>query len=383
MAKREKYGMKIGFACVWGRMPRETWSHIPWHVRKALMGQTEVSDLGIEYHDWVRTVLKYLYVRRHRGRWLTTYQWSPNWDKRVQNRLQRHLLDQPVDAVIEIGDLARLDAPYYVYQDLNYEVLERYYEPAVGVPGFVGIDKDTIKRRRERENRIYESASGIFTMSRWLADSLVDWKGIPREKVSVVYAGLTSIGAVAGGCDGAEIRTERRGPTKLLFVGRDFFRKGGDIVVKALAELRREYSPDVELTIVGPDRWLLPGGVPAGVNFLGKRPPAEVAPLYHSHDLFVMPSHFEAFGIAFVEALANAMPVIGRSTFAMPEIIKPGENGALVGSNDPSELASTIVSVLENPAVWEHTARNAADVRERFSWDAVAGRMLDSVAGTA
>lgn len=375
--------MKIGFACVWGKVPKETWSHIPWHVREALMRQTEVSDLGIEYRDRVRTFLKYLYVRRRRGHWLTTYQWSPSWDRRVQERLQKHLSDQPVDAVIEIGDLARLDAPYYVYQDLNYEVLEKYYDLATGVPGFVGIDMDIIKRRRERENRIYESASGIFTMSRWLADSLVEWKGIPREKISVVYAGLTSIGAVTEGHGGAEGEMERRSPARLLFVGRDFFRKGGNIVVEALAELRRGYSPDIELTIVGPDKWPLPGGVPAGVNFLGKRLPAEVAPLYYSHDLFVMPSQFEAFGIAFVEALANGMPVIGRSTFAMPEIITPGENGALVDSGDPSELASAIVSVLEDPAIRELTARNAGDVKEHFSWDAVVGRMLDSVAATA
>lgn len=374
--------MKIGFACVWGRVPKETWSHIPWHVRQALAKQTTVSDFGIEYYDRVRTALKYLYVRRRRGHWLTTYQWSPSWDRRVQKRLQRHLLDQPVDAVIEIGDLAKLDAPYYVYQDLNYEVLERYYDPARGVPGFAGIDMDIIKRRRERENRIYESAAGIFTMSQWLADSLVEWKGLPREKVNVVYAGLTSIGAAKKSSGRVENGTKRRGSAKLLFVGRDFFRKGGDTVVKALAELRREYSPDIGLTVVGPDKWPLPGVAPAGVDFLGKISPSEVAPLYESHDLFVMPSHFEAFGIAFVEALANGMPVIGRSTFAMPEIITPGENGALVDSSDPSELASAIVSVLEDPTVQESTVHNAGTVRERFSWNAVTRRMLESVTST-
>jgi len=89
-----------------------------------------------------------------------------------------------------------------------------------------------------------------------------------------------------------------------------------------------------------------------------------------------MPSHFEAFGIVFREALASGVPVIGRSAFAMPEIIEPGKNGALVKSDDPAELASAVVEVLENSSIREFTARTARDVRERFSWDAVAGRMV-------
>ncbi len=70
-----------------------------------------------------------------------------------------------------------------------------------------------------------------------------------------------------------------------------------------------------------------------------------------------MPSRFEAFGIAFIEALAHGVPVIGRSAFAMPEIIRPGKNGALVHTDDPAELASAIMAVLDDPAVRQYTAQ--------------------------
>ncbi len=60
---------------------------------------------------------------------MTTYQWSPLWDKIIQKKLRSSLRKAQVDAVIEIGDLARLDVPYYLYQDLNFEVLERFYDP--------------------------------------------------------------------------------------------------------------------------------------------------------------------------------------------------------------------------------------------------------------
>jgi glycosyltransferase involved in cell wall biosynthesis len=335
-----------------------------------------VVDLGVEYSAR-RAFLKYAYTRRRRGRWGSIYQWSPLWDRTIQRKLRASLRANTVDAVVEIGDLCELETPFYVYQDLSFDVLERYYDAATGIPGFKGIDLDTIRRRRERQHRIYESATGIFAMSEWFANTLTEWSGVPQEKVKVVYAGLNSVEMEL------EDVPERQGPPKLLFVGRDFFRKGGESVVKALAHLRREYSTEVRLTVAGPDRWPMRGDVPEGVRFVGDRSTAEVARLYRGHDVFVMPSRFEAFGIAFREALASGLPAVGRAEFAMPEIIEPGKNGALVSSDDPSELAAAVVSVLENPEIRRHTVRTAREVRERFSWDAVAGRMIAAMPGCA
>ncbi len=375
--------MKIGFACAWWKAPEKTWSGTPWGLRRALRQQAHVVDLGVEYSA-ARSLLKYVYARRRRGYWTSVYKWSSSRDRMMQRKLQSALRATSVDAVIEVGDLARLDVPFYVYQDLSFDVLKRYYDLEVGIPGqFKGIDLDTIERRWERQQRIYESADGILAMSEWFANTLVEWSGVPRDKVTVVYAGLNSIEPGFADHGRADADLPGRKPAKLLFVGRDFFRKGGEIVVAALGQLRRNYSPDIQLTVVGPDKWPLRSEIPEGVVFLGDRTTAEVARLYHTHDLFVMPSRFEAFGIAFREALAHGVPVIGRSAFAMPEIIVPGRNGALVDSDDPAELASAIVAVIENPAVRQFTLRTAGAVRARFSWDAVAKRMLTALANSA
>jgi hypothetical protein len=111
------------------------------------MRRTRVVDLGVDY-SVTQTLLKYL------------------WDRTIQKRLEKSLSREQVDAVIEVGDLARLDAPFYVYQDLSFDVLERYYDDVSGVPGFKGIDLDTIRRRKERQHRIYDSAAGIFAVRR-------------------------------------------------------------------------------------------------------------------------------------------------------------------------------------------------------------------------
>lgn len=374
--------MRLGFACEWERTPEQTWSGTPWGLRCALGRRTDVTDLGLAYSA-SRNLWKYAYARRRHGRWVSMYRWSPTWDRMMQRKLRASSSGAAVDAVVEVGDLARFDAPYYVYQDLSFDVLAKYYDPEAGAPGVKGMDIGTIERRRERQREIYESAAGIFAMSEWFAETLVEWSGVPPEKVTVAYAGLNSIETdVKDGGDAGEDYA-RSGASKLLFVGRDFFRKGGDVVVAALDRLRREYSPKVRLTVAGPGEWPLSGGVPEGVDFLGDLPTAEVARLYREHDLFVMPSRFEAFGIVFREALANGLPVVGRSAFALPEIITPGKNGALVDGDDPEELASAIVAVLENPDIRRYTVGAAEDVRARFSWDAVAERMLGAMPGSA
>ena len=330
--------------------------------------------MGVQ-HSALRSLLKYTHVVHRHGRWGTTYEWSPHWDRLVQKNLQASLHKNLVDAVIQTGDLANLDVPFYVYQDLSFDILERFYETARGVPGFEVIDLETIKRRRDRQHKIYDAATGVFAMSQWFANTLIERCGVPPGKITVVYAGLDASGPSR---ENAVSRVEATGnePVKLLFVGRDFFRKGCDLVLEAMALLRRDRLLNVQLTIVGPDRWPLPTSIPGGVVFLGRSAPTEVGQLLNEHDLFVMPSRFEAFGKVFIEALAHGVPVIGRSAFAMPEFIQPGKNGALVHTDDPEELASAIAAVLDDPSIRQYTLQTMQDVRAQFSWDAVADRMV-------
>lgn len=175
---------------------------------------------------------------------------------------------------------------------------------------------------------------------------------------------------------------ERVGPRhRLLFVGRDLLGKGGDLVLAALAILRREVNPAITLTVAGPAEWPLPGEVPDGVAFLGLRPPDEVARLYDEHDLFVMPSRLEGFGIVFAEALARGLPCIGRDDYAMPEIIEPGTGGALLAGDDPAELAALIAGVLDDDQLYANCRQNAPKVVSWFSWDRAAGEFVDIIEG--
>lgn len=361
---------KIGFACAWDRPPQGTWSHTPWNLRAALRERTAVVDLGLEWSLPVRSALRGLGAHRHEGRWGSHWKHLPLTMALAGTKLRAAERRLRPDVVLQIGDLARTDTPFLLYQDSSFDILlERLDTESGRALHFPGLDRAALGRLRDRQHRIYREAAGLLTMSQWLADHLVRVSGVPRDKVHVVPP-------AANGLPDGPVARHRQGPRhRLLFVGKDFSTKAGDVVVKALAVLRAESDPELTLTVVGPKEWPLPGPVPAGVEFLGRIPVEHVRMLYRTHDLFVMPSRFEGYGIALVEALAHGLPCVARRDCAMPEIVRAGENGDLIGSDDPRELAGVIAGLLADDGVYERVLAAAPEVIARHSW----GRVADDV----
>ncbi|MFD0748039.1 glycosyltransferase family 4 protein [Phytohabitans flavus] len=116
-----------------------------------------------------------------------------------------------------------------------------------------------------------------------------------------------------------------------------------------------------------------------GRRLPGSLPLREVAALYDHHDLFVLPTRIEGFGLVFAEALARGLPCVGRDAFAMPEMIKPGVNGALLSRDDPAELATLVAGVLADESIYEKTRAGMADIRAWFSWDRAAAEAVRAI----
>ena len=369
--------VRIGFACGWDPVPEPTWSYTPWHLRGALRDVAHVEDVGFTYPRAVRTSLRALHARRVDGRWVSMWKHGVLARGYAQRTLRAAERRSPLDVVLQIQDLTRLRTPYLIYQDLSYGVLldELVAGPLVHFPSLTKADA---LRLRDRQHAIYEQAAGILAMSHWFARHLVESEGVPADKVHVVRPG-----ASAAISDGSRPVTDRSRPRqRLLLVGKDFHTKAGDQVVAALGVLRREVDPGITLTVAGPREWPTPGGPPDGVDFRGRLPLASLPRLYAEHDLFVMPSRFEGFGIALVEALSHGLPCVARNAYAMPEIVRPGVNGDLVGTESPDELARVIAAVLEDDAVYATTARQADEVRRHYTWQRAAQDVLTAAAKT-
>jgi len=370
--------VRLGYACNWEPRRHATWSYTAWNLRRALGDETDIVDVGVDIAAPVRGALKVMHIRRGPGRWVSTWRYSSLTDAICARAIQQNTARHRCDAVLEIQDLAATNVPFFVVQDLTFDILLRIHDDLGGsVPHFPGLTRDAMRRRRDRQLRIYEQASGVLVLSKWVAAKLVEWSDLPRSKVHVIYPGRT---VPAPGIPPARHKRPQR--RRLLLVGRDFHAKGGDIVLGALRILRDSYHRDTTLTVAGPSVWPLPGAIPDGVRFVGRVPVNAVADLYHSHDLMVMPSRLEGFGIVFVEALANGLPCVGRAAFAMPEVIVPGQNGALTKSDDQAELAEAVAGVLQDDALYKTCAEQAREVADRFTWGRAASQVADVIRST-
>ncbi len=201
--------------------------------------------------------------------------------------------------------------------------------------------------------------------------------GVPAADVDVVPNGFSP--AEFNPQRRAERREERRadlglGPddVALLFVANELGRKGFGTILKAMRRLDR---PDVKLLVVGRldaaavASRAAAAGVAGAVSFCG--PTADVAGFHAAADLFVLPTQYEAFCLAILEALASGLPVVTSAVPGARDAIRPGVNGALIDDpNDADALADALTPLID-PDRRATISANAPATVERFRWDQV------------
>jgi glycosyltransferase involved in cell wall biosynthesis len=201
-------------------------------------------------------------------------------------------------------------------------------------------------------------------MSHWLADFINHREG---ESAKFVGGGLSETILSA-------TPNQSRIPHSILFIGRDFKRKDGQLVVNAFRHLRRLF-PDARLSIAS----LTVQEPEPGISWLGDVSAAQVSQLMASHQVFVMPSRFEAYGLVFLEAMANGMAIVGRNSFEMPWFVEQGSGLLIDSGNEEQELQQLVTAI---KAIWNEpqflaAARDAmGGIREAHSWQAVGERVI-------
>ena len=89
-------------------------------------------------------------------------------------------------------------------------------------------------------------------------------------------------------------------------------------------------------------------GIADHVEFLGWIPPDKIHTYYRRASVFVMPSLMEGFGLVFLEAMTQGLPVIGGNIGGTPEVIHNEENGILTSSGNSVSLQNTILKLLND-----------------------------------
>ena len=233
------------------------------------------------------------------------------------------------------------------------------------------------RRAFEYERRLYDDVDLIFTMSERVRRSFIEEFAQPASKVITVGAG-SNVAAPD------EAPRREPGPARFLFVGKHFGRKGGPTIVTAFERLRRDH-PDAELEIVGPtDLDLDLPGVTVHGRISRDEPGGDEAleKLFRDATAFVMPSVYEPLGVAIIEAMAYALPCIGSTAGAMPELIADGVTGFLVDPGDDAALEEGMRRLADDSALATRLGEAGHErYRRSFTWDSVAERMLAAING--
>jgi glycosyltransferase involved in cell wall biosynthesis len=233
-------------------------------------------------------------------------------------------------------------------------------------------------RARHLEQLLTRRAARVVCITEALARFNRDVVGLPEKKLRVVHYGLDSPPAPWGPPGGPELPPDA---PVLLAVCRLVPQKGVDVAIDALSRVR-ERHPETRLVVLGegPLRDELAGraaqlGVASAVSFPGRV--GDVAWWLRRASALVHPARWEGFGLALLEAMLCARPVVASSVSSIPEIVVDGETGLLVPPDDAPALASAIGQLLDDPARASVLgAAGEARARAEFSVARMAERTL-------
>lgn len=196
------------------------------------------------------------------------------------------------------------------------------------------------------------------------------------ERVAVVHNGV-KVDDIRTTAPSARPQSRQR----IVSAARLTHRKGVDVLIEAAALLQ---DLDVELVILGEGplgtelRQLATGTGIARRTRFEVLPQREWWGLARSCDVYVQPSRYEAFGIAAVEAMAAAAPVVASSIGGLRETVVDGVTGLLVPPDDPRALAAAMRQVLTDPSAAQAMGAAAqARAAEHFSIGAMARQLAD------
>jgi glycosyltransferase involved in cell wall biosynthesis len=225
---------------------------------------------------------------------------------------------------------------------------------------------------RFAERALAWRAARVIAISRAVRSFCIDEVGLPAEKVEVVHYGLDGLPPAWAENPTLELRRPL-----LLAVCRLEAQKGLETAVRALADV-----PDATLLVLGEgpdraaleslasslgvrDRLLLPGRV------------GDVATLYAQADVVVHPARWEGFGLAMLEAMLAAKPVVAARAGSAPELVDDGVTGVLVPVDDTPALAGAVSSLLAGPDRAAEMGRAGLErARHEFSVARMADRTL-------
>jgi mannosylfructose-phosphate synthase len=256
-----------------------------------------------------------------------------------------------------------------------------------------GQERDDLGTRIDCERQLYRAADLVIGTTPAQIEVLHDEYGVPQEKLHMVPPGFDAQRfAPVPALERHSLR-ERLGfhGKVVLSLARPDCEAGCDLLIQSFARVIQQV-PDARLHLacghgtcrdeearrMDECRQLARQlGLLEKVHFAGRVADAERPDYFRAADLFVLPSRYEPFGIAAVEAMACGTPVVTTTRGGLWQTLSFGIDGLFADSLDPDSLGTIIAAPLIDPILWERLARlGAATARNTFKWSSSAQHFL-------
>jgi glycosyltransferase involved in cell wall biosynthesis len=224
-------------------------------------------------------------------------------------------------------------------------------------------------------------AERVIAISR-SARRLVEDLGVPPERVVDIPNGV-DVDRFTSRVD-VDLRSELglpRGALLILSVAHNRPPKGLEVGVRAFARAR-ERGLDAHYLIVGQDASVLTGlarelGQAARIH---PQPPLtgdRLAAAYQQAEVYLAPSWDELFPLVLLEAMASGLAVVATDISGHQDVVRPGENGFLVGAGDVEEMARALLELGQDPSARESIGKTNRQRAHEFRWEEISRRYLE------
>jgi glycosyltransferase involved in cell wall biosynthesis len=365
--------MKLIYVTTYNTENINAWSGSGFYIAKALVNQSihleYLAGLKVEkfwFHEAKRRYYKYFLqeeylMNRH-------IEVTKGYAKEILRRMPGNtdIIFSP--SSIPVAQL-ETDKPIVFYTDATFASILGYY------PGTRDYCNETIRDGHLMEKSALDRCRLAIYASDWAAQSAINQYDIDPKKIKVVPFGA-NIESNRTSDDIRELVSQKSFlKCNILFIGTDWYRKGGDLVLEIVRKLNKE-ALYTELDIIGciPDSIeTLPPFIKVH-GFIDKtttQGEEKINKLLANSHFLIVPSFAEAFGLVFCEANSFGVPALATNTGGIPTVIKNDVNGMTFELNaDISQYVRYILNLFSNPSEYKQLALSSFNEYEtRLNWD--------------
>ena len=364
--------MKLAFVTTYDATNVAHWSGLGTCISRAIQNQgIDLRNIGpMDYNYSFSARAKYKFYQTILNRLCLPereYFIADHYARKVNEFLQSH----DVDIVFSPGSIpvARLhsDIPIVIYADATFAgLVESYYQD-------VFIDRDYLAKGHSLEKEALDRCALAIFASDWAAETATKFYGTSPSKIRVIPFGAN----LQKERSETEILSAIEGRStdlcRLLFVGVDWERKGGDIAV-AVADKLNERGIKTELTVVGcfPPEIRINDHIKIQ-GFISKQSKdgrEQLDQLYLENHFLILPTRAECFGVVFCEASSFGMPSISCATGGVPSAVINGRNGQLFPLDaEVDDYVDYIATLWTNYDLYKSLAASSfAEYQQRLNW---------------